>query len=211
METLLMKNSWIILIVVIFSMDLAFCQETIVAEPSVPEASLNPSTAKEILQNSYALKVATLIINAIYVFKQKYYPRVPRQEDVIGFAQGMLMYGEDPLVQAVEYEPDKSLIIIMQNKKPVISQLRAERLELVYNAEKNWWQITKKLPTVAATSPDFFVIGAGIDIIRDYKGPKFGMELVTDYCKKQPREKIVFPDMLSDTLWCPAWLDNVMR
>jgi len=206
-----MKNSWIMLIVVMFSMDLAFCQETIVPEASVPEASLNPSIAKESLQNSYALKVATLIINAIDVFKQKYEPRVPRQEDVIGFAQELLMYGKDPLIQEVEYAPEESLIIIMQNKEPVTSLLRGARLELVYNAEKNWWQITKKLPTVAATSPEVFAIGAGIDIIAEHKGPKFGMELVTDYCKKQPRKKIILPDMLSDTLWCPAWLDNVMR
>ena len=42
-----MKNGWMILIVVMFSMDLAFCQEsqTIVPEPSVPEASLNLSIA----------------------------------------------------------------------------------------------------------------------------------------------------------------------
>jgi len=186
-----MKNSW--MLVVMFSMDLAFCQESLIA---VPEPSLNPSVAKENLQTSYALKVAQLTINAIYTFKQKYHPRVPRQEDVDWFTRELLNYGEDKLVQAVKYVPNKSLTIIMQDNEFVAALLRSAELELSYYPENDLWKTTRRLPTIAATGADF--------LSRD-----ISMGLITDYCVG-PQENFGFPGMLPDIQWCPAWLQFVM-
>lgn len=192
-----MKNSWMILIVVIFSMDLAFCQESQIAvlEPSVPEPSLEPSAAKENLQTSYALKVAQLTINAIYTFKQKYHPRVPQQEHVDWFTKELLRYGEDNLIQAVHYVPEQSLTVVMQDNQFVASLLRGKKLIYQYYPQTDQWKIEQKLPTIAATRPDY--------LLRD-----IGMNLITSYCY-HPRG-FIFSGMLPDTEWCPVWLQFVM-
>ena len=191
-----MKNSWMILIVVVFSMDLAFCQEI---QTAVLEPSLNPSSAKENLQTSYALKVAQLTINAIHAFKQKYPLRAPKEEHVNWFTRELLKYGEDNLVQVVKYVPEESLTIIMQDNQFVASLLRGKELIYQYYPqadEANQWKIKQKLPTIAATRAN--------SLLRD-----IGMNLITTYCYQPGGFRFSF-GMWPDTEWCPAWLQLVM-
>jgi len=189
-----MINRCVVLFLLMFLMELAFCQE--ITETTVPNTSLNPSAVKENLQTSYALKVAQLTINAISTFKQKYHPRELNQNDVNWFTEELLSYGKDNLIETIIYEPEQSLTIVMQNNNFVAPLLRSKELVYQYYPQADQWKIKQELPTIAATRPD--------SLLRD-----IGMGLITSYCNG-PKENFGFSGMWPDTQWCPAWLQFVM-
>ncbi|MEK8018030.1 MAG: hypothetical protein VSS75_014240 [Candidatus Parabeggiatoa sp.] len=166
-------------------------QFEVINKIAIPKAT----EARVSLQRNYAFWVWQKMKNALNTYQGK--NLVAPKADIEGFAQQLLR--DDPLIQAVQYEPEQHLIIIMHSKAFVEPQLQGKQFIYKYYAGKWIFDtpgITSEAIISLATRPT--------SLLRDV-----GMSLITEYCPN-PHGYQYDKGMLPDTEWCPLWLKIVM-
>jgi len=165
-----------------------------IAIPKATEARIS-------LPRNYAFWVWQKMKNALNTYQgnQSIDPKADPKAYIEGFAQKLLQ--NDPLIQAVQYEPEQHMIIIMRHDAFVEHPLQGKQFVYKYYPKAKQW----KIDTSGILPEDIRgVATAPSSLLRD-----IGMSLITEYCPK-PQGYQYEEGMWFDTEWCPRWLEYVM-
>jgi hypothetical protein len=158
------------------------------------------SEARTRLQADYAFKTGEEIINFLKAYQVQYQQAVS-QATFNHFVGYLLKKGTDPIISAIQYVPEQSFTVILQNNSFVEPELRGKTLGYLF-VKKTWVfdSETSTVPKLIVDSQDH--IPYPIDVPES-------MEIITDHCQRFSCTIAPSQPLWDDSLWCCYWLNYV--
>ena len=165
------------------------------------QGSLVEDKARIHLQADYAFKVVTEFLNFLKVYRVQYQQAVPIAA-FSHFVDFLLKNGTDPIISAIQYVPEQSFVVILQNTPFVEPELRGKTLS--YRFVKDTWVFDSEKSTVPQPIVAFLFYHSSHPASLDVPDCKI---IITDHCQIYPKEfpPSDTPPPWSDSEWCPYW------
>ncbi len=165
-----------------------------VKEPvnDVVEFTPDTSKARTRLQVDYALKIGEETIDFIRDYQTQYQCAVPKTI-FTRFVDSLLRKGDDPIIQAINYVPEQSVILTMHSHSFVESTLQSNTV--IYHLIEGTWLLDLQTSTAPITP------AIGPPPLPFY----YCMSVITNHCQKPIGYQYPDDGFWSDEQWCPEW------